>query len=189
LSVVIPEGTTNLDEKSQKAVCTTSEQSMGTPAGSCQYVSSTLSAETTVLVKKSANRFITAINSFFTVKTTNSISLLEFPAYLSDPTSLYNALTVKINNAVSSGNFTHLLQTVSIATGATITATAKCNLTITGNLAVVYTPSYAPTPIPTPNPTRAKASYGTTILILIIVAVILGLILIAAIVYCIDRAN
>ncbi len=69
-----------------------------------------------------------------------------------DPTALYQTLTTQLTKAVTSNNFTAVLQTVSKSLGANATATAQVTKLVNTAPVIDYSPQQAPTYSPTNGP-------------------------------------
>ncbi len=107
------------------------------------------------------------------VHTRISILLAAFPAFRSNSTALFNAMTKQLGVAVVVGNFTTQLRANSQALDTNQTLSAEVSAISSLRLEDIVSPTFSPTPKPTPQENLTGAITG---------AVLGGLVLLAALV-------
>eukprot|EP01040_Poterioochromonas_malhamensis_P004257 gene4257-4560_t len=129
-------------DKDKEAIKQTTAISMGIDV-------STVKLQALVQVKSSTRRSLTTSSDLLAEAILQIIQQVTGGA---DPTALYQTLTTQLTKAVTSNNFTAVLQTVSKSLGANATATAQVTKLVNTAPVIDYSPQQAPTYSPTNGP-------------------------------------
>ena len=162
--------TNSLDSLAQQSVVIATANSMNISVDFVTFVSSSVS-------KDQKYRDI-RILSFNLVATTKTFIPLQgkYSTFISNPNSLFTALSTTMLAAVSSGSFTNYLITASMALNSTSTATASViSITISTPIGLTYEPTSGPTSGPTN--TNTNNNYYNTFLYVFVSCITFGMLI------------